>query len=71
MKTVVIGLLIFLSSCSLSYDTRDRYTVECTCDRLAYDDETYLCRICELPIPVKYRHEGDGIRKQRAIGDKL
>ena len=71
MKTVTIVLLIFLSSCRLSYDTRDRYTVECTCDRLIYDDETYLCRICELPIPVKYRHEGDGIRKQRPLRDDL
>ena len=69
MKALVVGILILLTSCSLSYDTRDRYTVECMCDRLVYDKETYMCRICKLPIPVKYRHEGTGIRQERPIRD--
>ncbi len=69
MKALAIGFFFVLASCSLSYDTRDRYTVECTCERLVYDKDTYLCRLCNLPIPVKYRHEGTGIIRERPIRD--
>ena len=67
MKSLMIGLFIILSGCHLSYSTKGNYTVECTCERLVYDNQTYVCRICDLPIPVKYRYEGNGIGNQRPI----